>query len=355
MTGVSGPATSGSSPALAAETRPGSRAAVDLSIVVPMFNEVDNVEPLYEQITSALEHLGRPYEVVIVDDGSSDGTFEKLRDVHRRDDRWRIIRLRRNFGQTAGFSAGFEATRGDVVVTMDGDLQNDPADIPMVLAKMDEGFDIVSGWRLNRKEPFLTRRLPSMIANRIISRTTGVSLHDYGCSLKGYRREILRNIKLYGELHRFIPAIASWQGTRITEIPVSDRARVAGTTKYGLFRVFKVVLDILLVRFLLGYATRPFLFFGALGGSLTLAGTALLAYLAYVRFVVFEPIANRPLLIVAFGLVLIGIQIVSTGLLAEMAMRTYYEAVGQTPYRIAETLDSDRADAAPETVRTPAT
>ena len=175
------------------------RAAIDVSVVVPMFNEVDNVEPLYEQLTSALEPLGRPYEVVIVDDGSADGTFEKLRDLQRRDDRWRIIRLRRNFGQTAGFSAGFEAARGDVVVTMDGDLQNDPADIAKVLSKMNEGFDIVSGWRVKRKEPFLTRRLPSMIANVIISRTTGVSLHDYGCSLKAYRREILRNIKLYGE------------------------------------------------------------------------------------------------------------------------------------------------------------
>ncbi len=334
-----------------ADSRPGDaidrpdrpRGVVDLTVVVPMFNEVDNVAPLYDQLTSALEPLGRTYEVVIVDDGSSDGTFAKLRDVHRRDDRWRIIRLRRNFGQTAGFSAGFEAARGELVVTMDGDLQNDPADIPLVLAKMDEGFDIVSGWRVKRREPFLTRRLPSMIANIIISKTTGVSLHDYGCSLKGYRREILRNIRLYGELHRFIPAIASWQGTRIAEIRVNDRARVAGTTKYGLFRVFKVVLDILLVRFLLGYATRPFLFFGALGGGLAIAGGALLAYLAYVRFVIFEPIANRPLLIVAFGLLLIGIQIISTGLLAEMAMRTYYETAGQTPYRIAETLDTDRA------------
>lgn len=319
-------------------------ATVDVSVVVPMFNEVDNVEPLYEQLTSALEPLGRPYEVVIVDDGSSDGTFEKLRDVHRRDDRWRIIRLRRNFGQTAGFSAGFEAARGEVVLTMDGDLQNDPADIPKLFAKMDEGFDIVSGWRVKRKEPFLTRRLPSMIANRIISQTTGVSLHDYGCSLKAYRREILRNIKLYGELHRFIPAIASWQGTRIAEVEVNDRARLAGSTKYGLFRVFKVVLDILLVRFLLGYATRPFLFFGALGGGLSFAGVGLLAYLSYVRFIAFEPIANRPLLTVAFGLLLIGIQVVCTGLLAEMAMRTYYEAVGQTPYRIAEILEADDED-----------
>ncbi len=331
-------------------SEPGHRSGstVEISVVVPMFNEADNVAPLYEQLTGALEPLGRPYEVVVVDDGSSDGTFEKLREVHRRDGRWRIIRLRRNFGQTAGFSAGFEAARGDVVVTMDGDLQNDPADIPLLVAKMDEGFDIVSGWRVKRREPFLTRRLPSMIANRIISRTTSVSLHDYGCSLKAYRHEILRNVKLYGELHRFIPAIASWQGTRIAEIPVNDRARVAGTTKYGLLRVFKVVLDILLVRFLLGYATRPFLFFGALGGSLALAGTGLLGYLAYVRFVIFEPIANRPLLTVAFGLVLIGIQIISTGLLAEMAMRTYYEAAGQTPYRIAEKLESGgvHADAA---------
>ncbi len=345
MTRSPEPTLPNSSSAVTTGTRRTPRATIDLSVIIPMFNEVDNVEPLYEQLTSVLEPLGRPYEVVIVDDGSTDGTFEKLRDVHRRDRRWRIIRLRRNFGQTAGFSAGFEAALGEVVVTMDGDLQNDPADIPKLLDTMDEGFDIVSGWRTKRKEPLLTRRLPSMIANRIISKTTGVSLHDYGCSLKGYRREILRNVKLYGELHRFIPAIASWQGTRITEIPVNDRARVAGTTKYGLFRVFKVVLDILLVRFLLGYATRPFLFFGALGGSLKFAGTALLAYLAYVRFVVFEPIANRPLLTVAFGLVLIGIQIIGTGLLAEMGMRTYYEAVGQTPYRIAETLDANCTDA----------
>ena len=340
MSSMPEPTTSDSDAAVATEARSASHPAVKLSVVIPMFNEVANVEPLYEQLTDTLASLDRTYEVVIIDDGSSDGTFEKLREVHGRDKRWRIIRLGRNFGQTAGFSAGFEAALGDVVITMDGDLQNDPADIPKLLNKMDEGFDIVSGWRTKRKEPLLTRRLPSMIANLIISKTTGVSLHDYGCSLKGYRREILRNVKLYGELHRFIPAIASWQGTRITEIRVNDRARVAGTTKYGLFRVFKVVLDILLVRFLLGYATRPFLFFGALGGSLALAGTALLGYLSYVRFVVFEPIANRPLLTVAFGLVLIGIQIMSTGLLAEMAMRTYYEAVDQTPYRIAEKLDA---------------
>ncbi len=197
----------------------------ELSIVIPLYNEAENIPALYAELTAALMAVGRSYEVIVVDDGSRDGSFERLREIHERDPRWRIIRFRRNFGQTAGFSAGFAAAQGDVVITSDADLQNDPRDIPKLLAKMDEGYDIVSGWRMDRKEPFLSRRLPSMMANRMISSATGVTLHDYGCSLKAYRSEVVKNVHLYGELHRFIPALASWMGVTVAEVPVNDRAR----------------------------------------------------------------------------------------------------------------------------------
>jgi len=237
----------------------------ELSIVIPLYNEAENIEPLYAELSAALAEVGRAYEVIIVDDGSRDDSFARLKAVHERDPRWRVIRFRRNFGQTAGFSAGFDAARGQIVITSDADLQNDPRDIPRLLAKMAEGYDIVSGWRVNRKEPFLSRRLPSMIANRLISGATGVTLHDYGCSLKAYRSEVVKSVRLYGELHRFIPAIASWMGVSVAEVPVNDRARRFGRSKYGINRTFKVFLDLITVRFILGYATRPLHIFGGLG------------------------------------------------------------------------------------------
>jgi glycosyltransferase involved in cell wall biosynthesis len=310
----------------------------ELSIVIPLYNEAENVEPLYAELSAALAETGRSYEVLIVDDGSRDDSFARLKAVHERDPRWRIIRFRRNFGQTAGFSAGFDAARGAIIITSDADLQNDPRDIPKLLAEMDEGFDIVSGWRKDRKEPFLSRRLPSLMANRMISSSTGVALHDYGCSLKAYRRDVVKNIHLYGELHRFIPAVASAIGATVAEVPVNDRARRFGASKYGISRTFRVFLDLITVRFLLGYSTRPLHVFGGIG--LLMAGLGLLfgIYLTFVKLIMGENIGNRPLLMLAVLLVILGVQMVSMGLLAEMITRTYYEAQNKSIYVIREQL-----------------
>jgi len=311
----------------------------ELTIVIPLYNEVENVDPLHAELSSALDGIGRSYEVVIVDDGSRDGSFECLKAVHAADPRWRIIRFRRNFGQTAGFAAGFSAARGAVVITSDADLQNDPRDIPRLLAKMDEGFDIVSGWRVHRKEPFFSRRLPSLLANRMISGATGVVLHDYGCSLKAYRSEVVKTLRLYGELHRFIPAVASWMGVTVAEVPVNDRARRFGQSKYGITRTFKVLLDLITVRFMLGYSTRPLHIFGGLG--LISGGLGLLAglYLTIVKLVLGQNIGNRPLLLLAALLIILGVQMISMGLVAEMVMRTYHEAQNKPIYVIRETLE----------------
>jgi glycosyltransferase involved in cell wall biosynthesis len=311
----------------------------ELSIVIPLYNEAANVEPLYAELTAALAEVGRTYEVIVVDDGSRDDSYARLRAVHERDPRWRIIRFRRNFGQTAGFSAGFTAARGAIVITSDADLQNDPRDIPVLLAKMDEGYDIVSGWRVNRKEPFLSRRLPSSLANRMISGATGVALHDYGCSLKAYRSEVVKSVRLYGELHRFIPALASWMGVTVAEVPVNDRARQFGKSKYGLGRTFRVLLDLITVRFMLGYANRPLQVFGRLG--LISAGTGALfgIYLTFVKLVLGQNIGNRPLLLLAVLLLILGVQMISMGLLAEMIMRTYHEVQDKPIYVIRERLD----------------
>ncbi len=311
----------------------------DLSIVIPLYNEAENVEPLYAELTAALAALGRPYEVVIVDDGSRDDSYARLTAIHERDSRWHIIRLRRNFGQTAAFSAGFAAARGAIVVTSDADLQNDPRDIPKLLAKMEEGYDIASGWRVNRKEPFLSRRLPSMVANRMISGATGVTLHDYGCSLKAYRAEVVKNLRLYGELHRFIPALASWMGVRVAEVPVNDRPRRFGSSKYGISRTFRVLLDLITVRFLLSYATRPLHVFGGTGLAAAGMGSVIGLYLTFVKLVLGQSIGTRPLLLLAVLLVLLGVQMVSMGLLAEMVMRAYHEAQDKPIYVIREELD----------------
>jgi len=312
----------------------------ELSIVIPLYNEAENVEPLYAELSAALDATGKSYEVIVVDDGSRDDSFARLKAVHGRDGRWRIIRFRRNFGQTAGFSAGFAAARGAIVITSDADLQNDPRDIPKLLVKMDEGgYDIVSGWRVNRKEPFFSRRLPSMLANRMISSSTGVTLHDYGCSLKAYRSEVVKNIRLYGELHRFIPALASWMGVSVAEAPVNDRARRFGKSKYGISRTFRVLLDLITVRFMLGYVARPLQVFGRIG--LASAGLGLLCglYLTFVKLALGENIGSRPLLLLAVLLVILGVQMISMGLLAEMITRTYYEAQDKPIYMIREQLD----------------
>jgi glycosyltransferase involved in cell wall biosynthesis len=310
----------------------------DLTVVIPVYNEEQSIEPLYEELGGVLDGLGCAYEVICVDDGSRDGSFAKLRAVHERDPRWRVIRFRRNFGQTAGFAAGFDAAQGNIVITSDADLQNDPRDIPKLLAKMSEGYDIVSGWRMNRKEPLLTRRLPSMTANRLISGATGVVLHDYGCSLKAYRCEVIKNVRLYGELHRFIPAIASWMGVTVAEVAVNDRARRFGSSKYGISRTFRVFLDVISLRFMLGYATRPLHVFGGLGLAMGVLGILLGLILTFEKLALGQNIGNRPLLLLAVLLVLLGVQMVSMGLLADMVMRTYHEAQNKPIYVIREEL-----------------
>jgi glycosyltransferase involved in cell wall biosynthesis len=309
-----------------------------ISVVVPLYNEEESIDELYRQLTNALEAHGEPYEVIVIDDGSTDSSFEKLFQIHERDKRWRIVRFRRNFGQTAGFAAGFDLARGDVVFTIDADLQNDPADIPLLMAKIDEGYDIVSGWRVDRKDTFFSRRLPSIIANRMISRTTGVELHDYGCSLKAYRNEVVKNTDLYGELHRFVPALASGYGVRVAEVPVNHRAREFGQSKYGITRTFRVILDLLTVNFLLGYGTRPIHVFGGFG--LVSLGLGVLSgvYLTLVKFIGGQDIGDRPLLMLAVLLILVGVQMIGMGLLGEMVMRTYYESQDKQIYFVREIL-----------------
>jgi len=312
-----------------------------LSVVVPVYNEEESIPHLYRRLTVELENLGLPYEIIAVDDGSRDRSFDLLRDLAQRDRRLRVVRFRRNFGQTAAFSAGFDRARGDVVVTIDADLQNDPADIAALLSKIEEGYDVVSGWRERRRDPFLNRRLPSMIANRLISWATGVHLHDYGCSLKAYRRDVVRSIRLYGELHRFIPAIASWQGVSVTELPVRHVPRRFGKSKYGINRTLRVLLDLVTVRFLLSYGTRPMQIFGLLGILAGGAGLAIGAYLTWIKLAYGAAIADRPLLLLAVLLIVLGVQFISLGLIGELVVRTYYETQAKPIYVVREEVNGD--------------
>lgn len=309
---------------------------VDLSIVVPVYNEVEIVEDLAERTYAALEGVTVGYEVVIVDDGSRDGTGALLKQLRARYPRLRVIHLRRNFGQAAAMSAGFDAARGAIIVTMDGDLQNDPRDIPRLIEKMDEGYDVVSGWRANRQDPFLSRRLPSMMANWLIGKVTGVRLHDTGCTLKAYRREMLEDVHLYGEMHRFIPALASVQGGRMAELKVAHNARTRGRSKYNIFRVFRVVLDLILVKFLLSYSTRPIHLFGLLGLASFTGGVLICGALAYLRLFQGVGLSNRPILLLGVLLIIMGVQFITMGLIAEMQVRLYHEAQAKPIYRIRE-------------------
>ncbi|WP_409571992.1 glycosyltransferase family 2 protein [Kouleothrix sp.] len=313
-------------------------AAIDLSVVIPVLDEAENLPALAERLTRSLEALGASYEIIVVDDGSRDNSFAILRELARADARMRVVRLRRNFGQTAAFSAGFDRARGRVVVTLDADLQNDPDDIGMLLEKIDQGYDVVSGWRAFRQDPFLNRRLPSMIANWLISRVTGVHLHDFGCSLKAYRAEVLAGIRLYGELHRFIPAIASWQGVAVTELPVHHAPRRFGRSKYGIGRTLRVILDLITIRFLLSYGTRPMQIFGLLGLSISGLGFLLGLYLTYAKLVAGESIGSRPLLMLAVLLIVVGVQLVTMGLIGELVVRTYYETQAKAIYVVREEL-----------------
>lgn len=314
------------------------RPAPKLSILVPVYNEAENLEALHGQLTAALQSLALGYEIFYVDDGSTDGSGALLTALTATDERVKLIRFRRNFGQTAALAAGIRYAAGEVIIPLDADLQNDPADIAALLAKLEEGFDVVSGWRKNRKDN-LARRLPSRLANALISRVTGVALHDYGCSLKAYRAAVVKDIQLYGEMHRFIPAYAAMVGARVTEIPVRHHPRAAGHSKYGLGRAARVALDLLVVKFLGGYGSKPIYFFGG-AGLWSFGGGGLLWLLVIVERLWGQPgihINRNPLFYIGILLFVVGMQFIMLGLLAEMNMRIYHEAQGKTPYVVAET------------------
>ena len=314
---------------------------LDLSVVVPLYNEEESLPHLVEQLLQALRPSGERFELVLVNDGSSDRTAEVLEQISGEVPELVAVLLRKNYGQTAAMAAGFDVAQGEVIVSLDGDLQNDPADIPMLLAKLRQGYDLVSGWRHQRQDAALQRKLPSRIANRLIGRVTGVKLHDYGCSLKAYRREVLSDMRLYGELHRFLPALAFIEGARITEVKVNHRARQYGSSKYGIDRTFRVLMDLLTVWFMKRFLTRPMYVFG-FGGLIAMFGSLVAStYLLAVKLMGGD-IGNRPLLTLAVVLGLAGIQLFCFGLLGELLIRTYHESQGRPIYRIRETLRGGR-------------
>lgn len=320
---------------------------IDVSIVVPIFNEEENVPHLFQALSDALATLTRRYEIILIDDGSTDDSWERMKICAAERDHIRLIRFRRNFGQTAAMSAGFHESRGQVIITMDADLQNDPEDIPRLLERTDQGIDVVSGWRKNRQDPFINRRLPSILANALISRITGVALHDYGCTLKAYRREVVKNLDLYGEMHRFIPALASWVGATLDEVPVNHRARRFGKSKYGISRTLRVLLDLLTVKFLLSYSTHPIQIFGKIGLAMGLPGFLMLFAMltGHLSFLCFgtefaSELIKRPFWVITpFMLILFCVQFISMGLLAEIQIRTYHESQGKPIYVIRERFE----------------
>ena len=312
---------------------------MDLSIVIPVYNEEDNVEPLVGEITSVMKPLAKSYEIIVVDDGSRDRTFAILAGLRRRTPNLRAIGLKRNFGQTAALAAGLANARGEYVVLMDGDGQNDPADIPAMLAEIDTGADLVCGWRFERRDPFLSRRMPSMLANWLISWATQVKLHDYGCTMKAMRKEVATHLKLYGEMHRFIPAIAYERGARVAELKVNHRPRLRGASKYGISRTFRVILDLLTVKFLISYATRPAHVFGPIGVASCALGFFIAVYLTAQKFIYNQDIGGRPLLLLGILLIFIGFQFITMGLLGEMLARTYHESQGRPVFAIREILE----------------
>ncbi len=310
-----------------------------LSVVIPVHNEEENLPPLLEGLSKTLTALGKPFEVIIVDDGSTDGTLARLKELKSAYPWLKIVVLRRNFGQSAAFTAGIDHASGEIIVTMDGDLQNDPADIPLLLEKIEEGFDVVSGWRKDRKDPFWSRRLPSLLANALISRITKVKLHDYGCSLKAYRAEVIKGLIIYGELHRFIPALVNLSGARVTEVEVRHHPRRFGRSKYGLSRTYRVLLDLLLMFFFRKFATKPLHIFGLTGGVLFFLGFLIEGYLTYLKLFLHQKIGHRPLLILGVLLILAGINLLGTGLLAELLIRIYYESSGKRIYAVREVIE----------------
>jgi glycosyltransferase involved in cell wall biosynthesis len=313
----------------------------DLTVVIPIRNESPSLPQLYQELTAALGAWGRPYEIILIDDGSTDDSFAVMARLQAEDDRLVVIRFRRNFGQTAAFAAGFAYARGRLIVTSDGDLQNDPHDIPSMVATLESGnLDIVCGWRRSRKDKLLTRRVPSVLANWLISRATGVRLHDYGCSLKVFRAEVVKSLKLYGEMHRFLPAIASEMGVQISEVVVHHRPRKFGRSKYGLSRTVRVILDLITVKFLLSYSTRPLQIFGLIGFLMGALGACITGWLAYIRLFGGQAIAGRPLLLFGILLIFTGVQLITLGLLAELQARTYHESQNKPIYVVREVLET---------------
>jgi len=310
---------------------------VKVSVVVPLYNEEENVGELYERLKSALDAASCDYEIVFVDDGSTDGTLGLMEHIQQSDPRVVALSFRRNFGQTAAFAAGFDHASGDVIITMDGDLQNDPNDIPKLLDLIRD-YDIVSGWRKRRQDPFISRRLPSIIANWLISRVTGVPLHDYGCSLKAYRSDVVRNINLYGEMHRFIPAVAKWYGVRIAEVETTHHPRLRGKSKYGISRTIRVILDLITVKFLLSFSTKPLQFFGPVGLLSSVVGFFISCYLTAEKFFFGKDIGGRPLLLLGVLLIIVGVQFIGMGLLGEMLVRVYHESQKKPIYVIKKVL-----------------
>jgi glycosyltransferase involved in cell wall biosynthesis len=309
-----------------------------LSVVIPLLNEEENIPYLYDELKEVMGAIDADYELIFIDDGSTDKSPSLLKELHEKDDHVVVVNFRKNFGQTAAMAAGFDYAQGDVIITMDADLQNDPRDIPLLLEKMNEGNDVVTGWRYDRKDAFINRRLPSIIANKIISKTTGVHLHDYGCTLKAFSREVIKNVKLYGEMHRFIPAIASGMGINFTEVKVNHRPRRFGTSKYGISRTIRVVLDLLTVKFLLSYATRPIQVFGLMGVICGGIGFLIALIMTFQRQFMGVPLSDRPLLFLAVLLIFIGIQFVSLGLIAELQARTYHESQNKPVYFVKTVL-----------------
>ncbi len=305
-----------------------------LSVVIPLLNEEENIKLLYDELKQVLMTLDDDHEIVFIDDGSTDNSLNLLEEIQLADETVTIVTFRKNFGQTAAMAAGFDYAEGEVIITMDADLQNDPHDIPLLLQKVRDGYDVVTGWRHDRKDAFINRKLPSMIANKIISLTTGVSLHDYGCTLKAFHKDVIKCVKLYGEMHRFIPAIASGMGIDFTEVKVNHRPRRFGSTKYGISRTLRVILDLLTVKFLLSYATRPIQVFGLMGVVSGGLGFLLALILTGQKLMLGMPLGDRPLLLLAVMLIFIGFQFVTMGLLAELQARTYHEAQNKPVYHV---------------------
>lgn len=331
---------------IGASRSPPAASGIDVTVTIPLFNEAENIPILYARLRSALEALGRSWELILVDDGSNDGSAPILEQIAASDDRVTVVQFRRNYGQTAAFMAGIDHARGDIIVPMDGDLQNDPDDIAKLVAKLDDGFDVVSGWRKDRQDHPIKRNLPSRLANALISRVSGVHLHDYGCSLKAYRRDVLDGVKLYGEMHRFVPIYAAWNGARVAEMPVQHHPRLHGESKYGLERVVKVVLDLIVVKFLFRYASKPIYVFGGFGFLSILLGTAAGFWALGLKLFAGTSLIQTPLPLVSVLLGAVGVLSILMGLLAEMLNRTYHESQSKAVYKVARVVHGAKTDRA---------